>query len=131
MSPADYPPPVESLSVKLLSSGTDKDTLFPFSLNISWLHPDYSSTHSDGALVDLTATTYLVQVMSDHDNVYISEVDTSIVNLLVHGLLPGSDYDVQVSAVNMAGATPSGDVPISLPPTCERAFGFCRIIGCV
>ena len=130
MPPADYPPPVESLSVKLLSSGTDKDTLFPSSLNISWLHPDYSSAHSDGALVDLTATTYLVQVMNEHGDVYISEVDTSIVNLLVHGLLPGSDYDVRVSAVNMAGATPSADVLISLPPTCEKAFGVCHMIGC-
>lgn len=131
MPSADYPPPVESLSVKVLSSGTDKDTLYPSSLNISWHHPDYTSAHSDGALVDLTATTYLVQVMGDHDNVSISEVDTSIVNVLVHGLFPGNDYDITVSAVNMAGATPSANVSISLPPTCERASGVCHIIGCV
>lgn len=104
--------------MQFLSSGAD--TLFPFSLNISWSHPDYTSVYTGGALVEVSATTYLVQVMKDlGDHGDVTEVDVSTVSVLVPGLLPGRDYHVRVSAVNMAGATPSEDLSMSLPPTCE------------
>lgn len=119
---------MQSLSVQLLSSGADKDSLFPFSLNISWSHPDYTSAYTGGALVEVSAARYLVQVMKDiDDHGDVTEVDVSTVSVLVQGLLPGSDYLVRVSAVNMAGATPSEDRLMSLPPTCKSLSCIARL----
>lgn len=125
-SPADYPRPVEAISWKtVLLFSVDEDVLFPTSVNLSWTPP--SSPEATSPLVELAADAYLVQVMGHHDNSYhdITEVSTSITSVLVEGLLPGNGYYIRVVSVNRAGATPSENIRLSLPPTSKPGVLLC------
>ena len=75
--------------------------------------------------------TYLVQArLHEHSDSYhdFAEVPSSVVSVIIEGLLPGNNYDVRVLSVNEAGATPSDDITIAMPPTGECAY---EIIHCI
>ena len=77
--------------------------------------------------------TYLVQARlhaDEHGDSYrdFAEVPSSVVSVIIEGLLPGNNYDVRVLSVNEAGATPSDDITVALPPTGECAY---EIIHCI